>query len=239
MSMVFDRYPAGGNERLLALALADHARDDGTRIWPSNAELARKTLQSERSVQRQIAQIVERGWLIPVRKATGRPGGTNEYRINESWIRGESLPERGDKLSPLAPVDNVVHTGDNLGERGDKSDERGDTAMSPESSGTIKNHIPPLPPVRTGGCGQVQSKLGQPDSDMRRKSRPPWRWVQSRSGIEAMGQELGVGRWDEAANQLGQGESFAAYERRVVAAAAHAGKALPPRVESGEGAHAD
>ncbi len=38
--MVFDRYPNGGGEMLLALALADHAHDDGTHIFPSIARLA-------------------------------------------------------------------------------------------------------------------------------------------------------------------------------------------------------
>ena len=32
MTAVFERYPVGGGEMLLALALADHASDDGTRF---------------------------------------------------------------------------------------------------------------------------------------------------------------------------------------------------------------
>ncbi len=171
MTMVFDRYPEGGSEMLLALAMVDHARDDGTSIWPSVDELARKTRQSRRTVQRQIAKMVSSGWLEQVRTATGRRGLTNEYRVCAAWVAGEALPATGANLTPvedaaenatggrLAPVQTpeVIHTGDRLtphekGSRGDASDARGvtgdargDTAMTPESSGTINNHTP-LPP---------------------------------------------------------------------------------------------
>ena len=171
MTMVFDRYPGGGSEMLLALAMADHARDDGTRIWPSLDELARKTRQSRRTVQRQIAKMVDSGWLEQVRAATGRPGATNEYRVRAAWVAGEELPvtsanmspvedstesQTGDRSTPVQ-VSEDIHTGDTstpveMAERGVTGDERGvtrdargDTAMTPESSGTINNHTP-LPP---------------------------------------------------------------------------------------------
>ena len=46
MTAVFERYPVGGGEMLLALALADHASDDGTRVYPSVKALAEKTRQA-------------------------------------------------------------------------------------------------------------------------------------------------------------------------------------------------
>lgn len=67
--MVFDRYPGSGGELLLALALADHSHDDGTRIFPSTAYLAKKTRQSERSVQYQQSARSSTscaGWKPPV-----------------------------------------------------------------------------------------------------------------------------------------------------------------------------
>lgn len=51
-------------------------------------------------------------------------------------------------------------------------------------------------------------------------------WHATRSGVEAKGVELGLGKWDEHAAALGQGEQFAAYEARVRAAAERA--ALEP-----------
>lgn len=106
--MVFDRYPNGGGEMLLALALADHAHDDGTHIFPSVARLAAKTRQSARTVQYQLRAMESSGWLVLVNRGTGgrQAGGLmglpREYRINPSWIKGaeiapfESDPARAD-----------------------------------------------------------------------------------------------------------------------------------------------
>jgi hypothetical protein len=91
MSEVFTRYPSGGGEMLLALALADHASDDGSRVWPSIPSLAVKTRQSERAVQLQLRKMESCGWLIKVSsKKIGR-GQTVEYRISEGWIKGENI----------------------------------------------------------------------------------------------------------------------------------------------------
>lgn len=91
MTMVFDRYAAGGGERLLALALADFARDDGSHIWPSLAELGRKTGQSGSTVLRQLASMRRAGWLqrVPSRAGSGQ---TTLYRICPVWIAGERVP---------------------------------------------------------------------------------------------------------------------------------------------------
>lgn len=231
MSMIFERYPEGGSEMLLALAMADHANDDGARIWPSLDELARKTRQSRRTVQRQIAKMLASGWLEQVRTATGRPGATNEYRVCPAWVAGAELPKtgvnvtpvdespeqtRGDTLTPVAAA-GVVHTGDRLapvGEggrgvtrdaRGDTGDERGDTAMSPESSGTIKNHTP-LPP--DGGADGFERLWSiYPNHDNRAKAERRYRRLAPsaalqrtmRSAIEA--QKLSK-RWTKDAGEF-------------------------------------
>lgn len=185
MSMVFDRYPSGGMERLLALAMADHASDDGRRIWPSVDELARKTMQSRSSVQRQIRRMVAIGWLIQVKSATGRPGVTNEYRICPEWIEGGEVPtpETGVNLTPLddSPPAEVIHTGVNLtpvekpergvttAERGVTRDERGVTAMTPESSEPSMNRTP-LPPGG-GATGFDELFSIYPNQDNRMKAQ--------------------------------------------------------------------
>ncbi len=118
MTAVFERYPAGAGEMLLALALADHADDDGTHIFPSVETMAQKTRQSVRAVQYQLAKMQESGWLILVRAARGgRKGGTPaEYRISLEWIKGAEIApicaksgraKKGEKSAPIAPVDNV------------------------------------------------------------------------------------------------------------------------------------
>jgi len=54
MTACWERYPNGGGELLLALALADHADDDGENIYPGVESLSRKTLQSKRTIQYQL-----------------------------------------------------------------------------------------------------------------------------------------------------------------------------------------
>lgn len=91
MNAVFGRYPNGGGEMLLALALADHASDDGTRVYPSIKALAEKTRQSERSVQYQLRRMQESGWLILVNAGNGGRSMHSEYRISPEWIKGEEI----------------------------------------------------------------------------------------------------------------------------------------------------
>ncbi|RDU99207.1 helix-turn-helix domain-containing protein [Trinickia dinghuensis] len=123
MTAVFERYPEGGGEMLLALALADHADDDGTHIFPSVQTMAKKTRQSKRAVQYQLEKMQKSGWLILVRAARGgRPekgatmgGRPAEYRISSEWIKGAEIApnnapapeqEKGEKSAPNKAVDN-------------------------------------------------------------------------------------------------------------------------------------
>lgn len=91
MTAVFDRYPNGGGEMLLALALADHASDDGSKVFPSVEALAEKTRQSVRSVQYQLRAMQATGWLILVSSGNGGRSMTSEYRISLDWIKGAEI----------------------------------------------------------------------------------------------------------------------------------------------------
>lgn len=91
MTAVFERYPFGGGEMLLALALADHASDDGTRVYPGVKALADKTRQSERTVQYQLRRMQESGWLILVGQGHGGRSMHAEYRISLDWIKGAEI----------------------------------------------------------------------------------------------------------------------------------------------------
>ncbi|NMZ77019.1 hypothetical protein HBO32_28380 [Pseudomonas nitroreducens] len=128
-SLVWEHYPAGGCELLTALAYADHAHDDGTNIRPSVAYIARKTRQSERSVQRHLAQMRKSGWLLTVRYANGGRSFATEYRVNPLWISNPA------NLSPFATEVDETLTNQAL-----KDDSRGIqrvTPMSPQPPGTI------------------------------------------------------------------------------------------------------
>jgi hypothetical protein len=97
--IILDRYPNGGGERLVAVALGDNAHRDGTHIYPSIAEIADRTKLSRRTVQLHMSKMVATGWLILTRKSTGRRGDTNEYRISPEWlVGGECVPPDGPVL---------------------------------------------------------------------------------------------------------------------------------------------
>lgn len=131
MTAVFDRYPNGGGEMLTALALADHASDDGTRVFPGIKALAEKTRQSERTIQYQLRRMEESGWLILVSAGNGGRSMTSEYRISLDWIKGAEIapiqkgasddvkgatgdtkgcnPEQ-ERVQPIAPANNRHRT---------------------------------------------------------------------------------------------------------------------------------
>lgn len=129
MSLVWEHYPAGGGELLTALAYADHAHDDGTGVRPSVAYIARKTRQSERTVQRYLTQMRESGWLLTVRHGDGGRGRATEYRINPLWIIN---PVR---LTPFA--ENQAERMTNGAQKGDTGGMKRVTPVSPQSSLTV------------------------------------------------------------------------------------------------------
>ena len=100
MSLVWQHYPGGGGELLLALGIADHSHDDGTRIYPSVRHLAHKTRQSERAVQYQLRDMESAKWLERMSSGYGGRGRATEYRINPAWIQD---PEN---FAPLLTVQN-------------------------------------------------------------------------------------------------------------------------------------
>ena len=131
MSLVWEHYPAGGGELLTALAYADHAHDDGTGIRPSVAYVARKTRQSERTVQRYLAQMREIGWLLTVRNSDGGRGYATEYRINPLWITNPA------RLSPFPEC--VAERVTDEVKKGDTGGMERVTLVSSQSSRTISS----------------------------------------------------------------------------------------------------
>lgn len=78
--------------RLVLLALADRASDDGTGAWPSVDTLARDARISRRSVQRCLRELEASGAIA----TTGtRDNGARIYRVNMSPPRGVILDVEG------------------------------------------------------------------------------------------------------------------------------------------------
>lgn len=146
MSLVWEHYPAGGGELLTALAYADHAHDDGTSIRPSIAYIARKTRQSERTVQRYLAHMRQTGWLLTVRNGDGGRGYATEYRVNPLWITNPA------RLSPFPISEGERVT--NTVVKGDTGGSKRVTPVSPQPPRTV------IEPTTTRDTGNEHGVVG-------------------------------------------------------------------------------
>ena len=135
MSQVWEDTRIGSQAELLVLlALADHARDDGL-CWPSMRSIAGKARIEERSAQRIIRRLIEKGFVELVSK-----GGC---------IDGQNTPNRyrvigGDRRPPHGPTES--HSGVTVGQRvwGDRESPRGDSDDADGlTQGRTNHHIEP------------------------------------------------------------------------------------------------
>ena len=79
MTAIWDYGPTDIYERMLLLAIADHANDEGTHAFPSMASLAKKCSMCGRQVIYKLNQLESDGWLSVSHQYGGR---TNCYQIN-------------------------------------------------------------------------------------------------------------------------------------------------------------
>ena len=81
VSLVLNQSKATGRAKLVLLGIANHLGDQGA--WPSIATLARYANASERSVKRDLQELVELGEL----KIELQNAPTNhQYKTNLYWI---------------------------------------------------------------------------------------------------------------------------------------------------------
>jgi hypothetical protein len=78
MTEVWESSSAKGGARLVLLALADHANDEGY-CFPSVSRLARRSALSERNVQVILRDLETRGELV-------RLCGTGRGNVNQYWV---------------------------------------------------------------------------------------------------------------------------------------------------------
>src|SRR5258708_24120420 len=115
-------------ELLVLLALADHARDDGL-CWPSMRSIAGKARIEERSAQRIIRRLIEKG-LVELVSQGGCIDGCNtpnRYRVIGSEPRQTHGVTEG---RPRPSVGQGVR-GDPVSPRGDREDKNGVTLGHP------------------------------------------------------------------------------------------------------------
>jgi hypothetical protein len=76
--------------KMLLLALADWADDEGGGIYPSLATAGRKSQMSDRTVRRWIARFLDMGVLTAETERTGGRGITTHYRLNLDVVERRS-----------------------------------------------------------------------------------------------------------------------------------------------------
>ena len=165
--------------KLVLLKLVDACEEDGTRIFPAIATVARAAQCSERQVQREIRAFVEAGLLRLVREGGKGPRSTNEYALDidmlmrlarEGWNGVVGRPagacevtsegaceaagdaEKGDTESPL------------LGEKGDSGDALRVTPETPKGD-TWSHPTPPDPSIDPSSRESAREPDGQERPD--------------------------------------------------------------------------
>lgn len=73
-------------DKLLLLALADHANDDGQGVWAGNHRLSVKTSDSDRNVRRLLAHLESANLIARVRYPKGGRGKAVEWEVNTALI---------------------------------------------------------------------------------------------------------------------------------------------------------
>jgi hypothetical protein len=122
MDAVFKATNLTTSQKMVALALGDHASEDGTEARPGVAGLARKCALSERQVQRLLRELTKMGVIEVQRPATATTPTCYRFILDEHG----KLLNRGDTMSPL--VINRGDTSDALGVTSATS--RGDTGVT-------------------------------------------------------------------------------------------------------------
>lgn len=154
MAAVFERYPNGGGEFALALALADNAHDDGTRIYPAVETMAHKSRQSVRAVQTHLRKMLAIGWLQLVKNARGGRGRCAEYRINAAWLKGA-------ELAPFIDVVENPEKGAELGTKRVQNDAlKGADSCTPYITDRTSIEPTPIAPA-SGGEGGLEAVIAE------------------------------------------------------------------------------
>ena len=107
MSLVLNHSKATGRAKLVLLGIANHQGDQGA--WPSIATLARYANASERSVKRDIQDLVELGELVV--ETNGAPVDA-QYKPNLYWVTISGVTDSA------SGVTGQVIRGDRLGNSG-------------------------------------------------------------------------------------------------------------------------
>lgn len=108
MSLVWDKFPEGGNELLTMLALSDYADDEGGNIFPSMEVIAKKLRIERRQAQRNVHKLIDDGFLVVVgNEFGGAKGTTRRYQINMIKLRQTGVMDDTGVISDTGVMDDT------------------------------------------------------------------------------------------------------------------------------------
>jgi hypothetical protein len=86
-------------EKMVLLVIADHANDEGTQSYPSQATIATKASISVRTVQRAVNNLCAQGYIRMTKHAGGSADCREDrrphlYQINLNALRGDNVTRR-------------------------------------------------------------------------------------------------------------------------------------------------
>jgi Helix-turn-helix domain len=141
------------NQKLVLLALADHADDRGT-CYPSVARIAWKCGYSPRQTQAILKELRSSAVLEPISSLTGGRGLATEYKIH--YEKGAKLaPFSNERVRPSAPKGCGVAR-----KRVKPRAQKGEVATSPQSSLTVKEPSGNHQSAPASGAPSAQAKPG-------------------------------------------------------------------------------
>lgn len=167
MGAVFELDVAAG-EKLVLLAMADHARDDGSGCYPSIELLARKTSQSRRGVQKIMRRLEDAGLIAPSEVSRGGRHCSTEYKLtlwNSSAnseprsLFGSTQPRTGRRKTANWETPNR---------------EPGDAKQRTTFARTISNRHEPSKNLRPLARPSPSAACGNLGPDSSEESQKPW-----------------------------------------------------------------
>jgi predicted hydrocarbon binding protein len=214
MTLVWEVPFPTSTQMVIALKLADHADDDGHKIYPGRASLAARARCSESSVKNILRMFREAGILVVIEEGGKGPHDTTVYALNVALLQaivdgevaidgnstelvlscGKDVGEKGAKFDPLEfyPVNRLPVRGQRVVAKG-----------STHSPQTIKNHQEPSGAVEraTRGAARPALKKAIRVTD-RDASWGPWldtiedeKGAEARKTAERIGELVCEARW--------------------------------------------
>lgn len=178
LTMVWSKGPENLKERMVLLAIADHANDSGS-AFPGIELIAQKTCMDKRSVLRWLEVLEANGWMTIDRKSSGTGRKGNTYYLNLTKLGGAligtELPGAATSVGSRKTTSrsgSAEQTGHvtNRNAQATKARSSGDKTMSPilinrqESSQKPSGGIPPR--FKVGNASAKSSELCVLAADM-------------------------------------------------------------------------